>query len=96
MTNQREFRQGDGHVTLLPNEGATLYFKCRDCGRDSSVMVLGTSRPFLIDCDEERQCPDCEKKALVQILKEQGSTIAEDELLAMTRDQLLALRGRQE
>jgi rubredoxin len=96
MTDQREFRQGDGHSTLLPDETVTLNFECRDCGRNSSVTIVGASRPTVINCDETRQCPDCEKKALVQILKEQCSPIPEDELLGMTKDQLLALHGSQD
>jgi hypothetical protein len=94
MQDERQLRQGDGLVTLLPNENALLFFRCRDCGRDSSVVFAGISRPTPIDCDDERLCIDCEKKSLVRLHKDAGSTIPEEDLLAMTRDELLSLRSR--
>lgn len=94
MQKERELRRGDGTVTLLPNQGALLIFRCRDCDRDSSVSFAGISKPKPINCDEERRCPECEKKSLVRIVKDAGSKVTEDELMAMSREQLLSLQPR--
>jgi hypothetical protein len=37
------------------------------------VTIVNGSQPRAIDCNEERQCPKCEKKTLVRMLKEHGS-----------------------
>jgi hypothetical protein len=58
-----ELEQGDGWTNVLPGQAATLCFTCRDCGGSSSVTIV----------NEERQCPKCEKKTLVRMLKEHGS-----------------------
>jgi hypothetical protein len=63
MVKQRHVKQGDGHITLLSDESALLRFKCCDCDGDSSVLIMGRSQPTTINCDEERRCPECEKKA---------------------------------
>ena len=91
---ERELHQGDGLVNLLPNEIAVLRFRCRDCDRDSSVTIIGRSQPTPINCDEERQCVECEKTSIVRLLKEGESTIPEEKLMEMTRDQLLSLLTR--
>lgn len=90
----KKFRQGQGRVTLFPEDNATLEFTCRDCGRNSTTTLMGGSRPTLLDLDEERQCVDCEKKSLVRILKGGGVTVSDEQLMTMTRDQLLALRRK--
>jgi hypothetical protein len=68
-----ELEQGDGWTNVLPGQAATLCFTCRDCGGSSSVTIVNGSQPRAIDCNEERQCPKCEKKTLVRMLKEHGS-----------------------
>ena len=90
---EREFRQGDGLVNLLPDEAAVLRFTCRDCGSGSSVTIVNGSQPKAIDCNEERQCLACEKTTLVRMHRERGSSVSDDDLLKMTRDELLALGG---
>jgi hypothetical protein len=97
MAEQREFREfkaGDGVLTVQPSEWVILHFDCQDCGRASSCGILGPSFPIQLDCDEKRRCPDCQKQSLVRILKEAGCTLPERELLQMSVDGLLSFPGR--
>ena len=99
MPEQREFREfknGDGVLTVLPNEYVILHFACCDCGRSTSVGIVGPSFPFSLDCNEARRCVECQKKALIRILREFGCSVPEDRLLQMSLDGLLSLAGTSE
>lgn len=91
MTMEREFKQGDGWVNLLPDEAIILSYTCSKCHRRSGVLIIGNSQVTPIDCDEERLCNGCQVKSLVQILKDMGCTEPEERLLKMSVDQLLTL-----
>jgi hypothetical protein len=91
MTTQRRFRQGDGQVTILPGEVVLLDFYCRSCGRIYEVAFQDSAGPTLLDCNEERICEGCEKKALVATLLERGTSVPEERLLTMTLDELQSL-----
>ena len=54
MATQRQFRQGDGKVTILPDEEVLLNYICRECGRAYQAAIIGSSGPTDIDCDHER------------------------------------------
>jgi hypothetical protein len=90
MTIERRFRQGDGQVTLHPDEVIVLDYVCRSCGRVHEVSFSG-SRETLVNCDEERLCEGCEKKTLVTMLMQSGTNVPEERLLNMTLDELTAL-----
>ena len=89
--DQRRFRQGDGDITLPPGEVVLLDYMCAACGRAYEIALQASSQPTLIDCNEERLCDACQKKGLVTMLLERGTTVPEDRLLTMTVEELLAL-----
>ena len=91
MTTQRRFRQGDGQVTIVPGEVVLLDYICRSCGRIYEVGFKDSAGPTLLDCNEERICEGCEKKALVEVLLERGTSVPEERLLTMTLDELESL-----
>ena len=91
MATQRQFRQGDGKVTILPDEEVLLNYICRECGRAYQTAIIGSSDPTVIDCDQERLCEPCEKKTIVANLLARGTSVPEEQLLTMTIDQLMAL-----
>ena len=92
----REFRNGDGVQGILPDEYVILHFVCSDCGRPSSVGIFGPSTTFALDCDEARRCPECQKAAVIRILREFGCSMPEDRLRQMSLDGLLSLAGTEE
>ena len=96
MAEQREFQAADGVVTVLANEYVILHFACSDCGRSTGVGIVGPSFPFSLDCNEARRCVECQKKALIRILREFGCSAPEDRLLQMSLDGLLSLAGTPE
>jgi hypothetical protein len=91
MAIERRFRQGDGQVTLLPDDVILLDYICRNCGRVFEASFSGGSRETFLNCDEERLCEGCEKKILVTMLMQQGTHVPEEKLLRMTLDELTAL-----
>jgi hypothetical protein len=93
MATHRRFRQGDGLQTILPDEVVLVDYMCTDCGRAYEVAVQGRSEPTVIDCNEPRLCDGCQKKQLVFLLLERGTTVPEEQLLNMTVDELLSTLG---
>ena len=93
MATQRRFRQGDGQVTILPGEVAVLDYICGRCGRVYEIAIRGGPGPTPFNCNENRLCEACEKKALVELLLERGTVVPEERLLTMTLDELQALAG---
>lgn len=89
--DRRRFRQGDGDITIAPGEVALLDFICASCGRAYEIALRASSQPTLIDCNEERLCDGCQKKGLVTMLLERGTTVPEEKLLTMTVEELLDL-----
>ena len=87
----RRFRQGDGDITIPPGEVVLLDYICAACGRAYEMALQAGSQPTLIDCNEERLCDGCQKKGLVTLLLERGTTVPEEKLLTMTVDELLTL-----
>ena len=99
MAEQREFREfksGNGIVTILPDEYVILHFACSDCGRSSSVGIIGPSSTFALDCDEARRCPECQKTSLIRILRAFGCTMSDERLRQMSIDGLLSFAGTDE
>jgi hypothetical protein len=92
----REFKNGDGVLTVLPDEYVILHFACCECGRQTSVGIVGPSAPFQLDCNEARRCAECQKKSVVRILREFGCSLPEDRLMQMSLDRLLSLAGTPE
>jgi hypothetical protein len=90
-TTQRRLRQGDGAVTIGPAEVVLLDYICAACGRVYEVALQGGDRPTLFDCNEERLCDACQKRSLVTMLLERGTTVPEENLLQMSLDDLFAL-----
>jgi len=91
MPTERRFRQGDGRIDILPDEVVLLDFTCRECGRAYEVMIKASPGTTVINCNEERLCKPCEKKALVRILQGRGCVVPEEQLLQMTIDELLSV-----
>ena len=89
--DQRKFRQGDGDITLPPGEVVLLDYECAACGRAYEIALQASSQPTLIDCNEERLCDGCQKKGLIAVLLERGTTVPEERLLTMTVEELLTL-----
>jgi hypothetical protein len=89
--DQRKFRQGDGDITLPPGEVVLLDYECAACGRAYEIALQASSQPTLIDCNEERLCDGCQKKGLITMLLERGTTVPEERLLTMTVEELLTL-----
>ena len=87
----RRFRQGDGEIMIPPGEVVLLDYVCAACGRAYEIALQASSRPTLIDCNEERLCDGCQKKDLVTMLLERGTTVPEERLLTMTVVELLAV-----
>jgi len=87
----RRFRQGDGEIMIPPGEVVLLDYACAACGRAYEIALQAGSRLTLIDCNEERLCDGCQKKGLVTLLLERGTTVPEEKLLTMTVDELLTL-----
>jgi DNA-directed RNA polymerase subunit RPC12/RpoP len=87
----RRFRQGDGEIMIPPGEVVRLDYVCAACGRAYEIALQAGSQPTLIDCNEERLCDGCQKKSLVTMLLERGTTVPEEKLLTMTVEELLAL-----
>ena len=99
MSEQREFREfknGDGVLTISPNDNVILHFACCDCGCSTSVGIIGPSSPFQLNCDEARRCVECQKKSLIRILRKSGCGVPEDQLLQMSFEGLLSLGGTPE
>ncbi len=99
MPEQRDcrvFKSGDGLVNVLPDEYVILDFRCCDCSRSTSVGIMGRSDPFPLDCNEARRCVECQKKSLIQILRESGCTMPDERLRKMSVDGLLSLAGTDE
>jgi hypothetical protein len=96
MAEERRFNAGDGVVTLLADEYVLLHFRCSDCRRSTGVGIFGASFPSALDCNEPRRCGECQKRALIRLLRGFGCTIPDDKLLKMSVDWLLSLVGRQE
>lgn len=94
MGTQRRFRQGDGTLTIDPAEVVLLDYECAACGRAYEVALQGGDQSVLVDCDEERLCDGCQKKSLVMMLLERGTSVPEETLLKMTLDDLLNLAER--
>ena len=92
----REFKAGDGLVTLLSDENVILHFACVDCRGSSSVAVFNASVPHVLDCNEPRRCGECQKTSLIRLLRQSGCTIPDDRLLKMSVDGLLSLAGTPE
>lgn len=90
MATPRRFRQGDGELTILAGEEVVLDYVCARCGRVYEIALRGGS-PTLFDCNEERLCDGCQKKGLVTMLLERGTSVPEEKLLTMTVDELLDL-----
>jgi hypothetical protein len=91
MATPRRFRQGDGRLTIVPDEVVLLDYLCHDCGRAYEVPIQGGSEPTLIDCNEERLCDGCQKRHLVTRLLERGTHVPEERLLQMTVEELLSV-----
>ena len=89
--DQRRFRQGDGDITLPPGEVVLLDYECAACGRAYEIALQASSQPTLIDCNEERLCDGCQKKGVITMLLERGTTVPEERLLTMTVEELLTL-----
>jgi hypothetical protein len=89
--NHRRLRQGDGEITIQPGEVILLDYVCAACGRAYEIALQTGSGPALIDCNEERLCDGCQKKGLVTMLLERGTTVPEERLLTMTVKELLDL-----
>ena len=87
----RRFRQGDGDITIPPGEVVLLDYLCAACGRAYEIALRASSRPTLIDCNDERLCDGCQKRGLVTLLLERGTAVPEEKLLTMTVEELLAL-----
>ena len=87
----RRLRQGDGDITIPPGEVVLLDYVCAACGRAYEIALQARSQPTLIDCNEERLCDGCQKKGLVTMLLERGTTVPEEKLLTMTVEELLTL-----
>ena len=81
----------DGDITLPPGEVVLLDYVCAACGRAYKIALQASSQPTLIDCNEERLCDACQKKGLVTMLLERGTTVPEERLLTMTVEELFAL-----
>jgi hypothetical protein len=88
---QRRVRQGDGDIMIPSGEVVLLDYLCAACGRAYEISVQGGSQPTLIDCNEERLCDGCQKKSLVTMLLERGTTVPEERLLTMTVEELFRL-----
>jgi hypothetical protein len=91
MATQRRFRQGDGALTIGPGEVVLLDYFCAACGRAYEIALQGSAESTLFDCDEERLCDGCQKKGLVTMLLERGTSVPEEKLLTMTVEELLSL-----
>jgi hypothetical protein len=91
MAAQRRFRQGDGAVTIFPGEVVLLDYLCAACGRAYEVALKGSPESAIVDCNEKRLCDGCQKKKLVVMLLERGTTVPEEKLLTMTVDELRSL-----
>ena len=91
MATQRRCRQGDGDLTILPGEVVLLDYLCAACGRAYEIALQGGSEPTLVDCNEDRLCDGCQKKGLVTMLLERGTSVPEEKLLTMTVEELLDL-----
>ena len=89
--DQRRFRQGDGDITIAPDEVVLLDYVCAACGRAYEIALQASSQPTLIDCNDERMCDGCQKKGLVTLLLERGTSVPEERLLTMTVEELLTL-----
>src|SRR5688572_23545514 len=87
----RRFRQGDGEIMIPPGEVVLLDYVCAACGRAYEIALQASSQPTLIDCNEERLCDGCQKKGLVTMLVERGTTVPEEKLLTMTVEELFTL-----
>ena len=90
-SDHRRFRQGDGDIMIPPGEVVLLDYICAACGRAYEIALQASSQPTLIDCNEERLCDGCQKKGLVTMLLERGTTVPEERLLTMTVEELLNL-----
>lgn len=88
---QRRFRHGDGHIIIPSGEVVLLDYLCAACSRAYEISVQAGSQPTLIDCNEERLCDGCQKKSLVTMLLERGTTMPEERLLTMTVEEWLGL-----
>jgi hypothetical protein len=91
MATPRRFRQGDGRLTIGPDEVVLLDYICGDCGRAYEISIQGGSKATLIDCNEERVCDGCQKRRLVTRLLERGTHVPEERLLQMTVEELLSV-----
>jgi hypothetical protein len=91
MATQRRFRQGDGVLTIGPGEVVLLDYLCASCGRAYEIALQGRDQTTLVDSDEERLCEGCQKRSLVMVLLERGTTVPEESLLKMTLNDLLDL-----
>lgn len=78
-------------LTIDPGEVVRLDYFCAACGRAYEISLKGGDQTTLVDGDEERLCEGCQKKSLVRLLLERGTTVPEESLLTMTLDDLLAL-----
>jgi hypothetical protein len=87
----RRFRQGGGEIMIPPSEVVLLDYVCAACGRAHEIALQASSQPALIDCNEERLCDGCQKKGLVTLLLERGTTVPEERLRRMTVEELLTL-----
>lgn len=90
-TDQRRLRQGDGDIVIRPGEVVLLDYLCAACGRAYEIALQAGSESTSIDCDEERMCDGCQKKGLVTMLLERGTSVPEEQLLTMTVEELLDL-----
>ncbi|HVQ12011.1 MAG TPA: hypothetical protein VMS40_00355 [Vicinamibacterales bacterium] len=68
-----------------------LDYICAACGRAYEIALQGRSEPTVIDCNEDRLCDGCQKKSLVTMLLERGTSVPEEKLLTMTVEDLLNL-----
>ena len=91
MATQRRLRQGDGALTIDPGEVVLLDYLCAACGRAYEIALQGSSVATVFDCNEERLCDGCQKKGLVTMLLERGTSVPEEKLLTMTVEELLSL-----
>ena len=87
----RRFRQVDGEIMIPSGEVVLLDYLCAACGRAYEIALQASSQPTLIDCNEERLCDGCQKKGLVTMLLERGTTVPEEKLLTMTVEELLTV-----
>lgn len=84
-----EHKQGDGIVTQIPGRSILLAYTCASCGKNTAVIVLPPSTPRLLDCDEPRTCPECDKAKAIAFLRERGCAHPDAELEAMNIDGLM-------